>query len=593
VSRLSKALIAGILVYPVLLVIQGLDFTDQGYWASIYASTFTHPGDLRAAFTCWLADFIGAIFLSGFGFLGLASLRLGYLVVLYATVFLAYRIVRRVTDVRPEAILGALLIGLPFATWDEQGSMVWVGYNDLTGLLFIWAVYHIVRWAQDRDRRQLVLSGALLGANVFVRLPNGVGAILAVAVVFYGVITKRRKVDIIVDAVVMATGFLAGVGTCLLVIAVLGHFPDYLGGLRDVLGAKVDKETHGFDKLVKAPLRDNIGTVLVGLYVLGLVAVLLAIGKRLQRMRRTWLVGLVAVLLGVALAVRPIPVISNLARRLTRGGLWSYAGVAYLLLAAAAFLPVPRLREFPVRRLTAFAALLVLVVLPIGSERSLMNAHYAMWLPIAGIGTYLLSMKPGDQSWMFVKIASSLVVILTGIIGSWTTPFRDLHDRTKLVHIIHNPKLRLIPTTQERARVVQEFLDAAPRYLKPGDFSVAFDYTPMLQYLTDTRPYLYNPNPMYYSVDSFDEALARAEGSDVPLPVVFEAKGPMNDDWPNDVSLGPAANLRKFVAERMHFEAFKSRHGYGKVWENGYFEIWKPGQVVRPNNNTPLPPSNI
>lgn len=575
-SRTAKLLIAIIGLYPILLVAQGLDFTDQGYWASTYASIFRHPEDVSYTFNCWLSDIVGGSFLAAFGFLGLASLRLGYVLVLYLTVAFAHRIVRRTMDVSAEAALGASVIAVLFATWDEQGSMVWVDYNNLSALFFVAAVYCLVRWAETSALKYLIASGVILGMNVFVRLPNAAGASLAVVVIFHGVTTKRRPARIVLDVLAMAGAFLAGVAICLAILAALGHLPLFFKGIRDVLGAKQDQETHGFEKMVKIPLKNNIGTVQIGAYALALVAALRFVGARLQRWGRPWVETVLAVLVGLALALRDIPLVSRLARKLIRGGPnWSYVGILYIVLAVAVLGRAPRTRD-PVVRMTALAALLIMVVFPMGSERSLMGVHYVLWLPIAAVGAYLYSVPREHEGWLFLKVACSVVVGVVGIKGSWTTPYRDVHDRTELVHVVHDPKLRLIATTSDRARVIQELVDASPAFMKRGDFAIAFDYTPMLNYLTETRPYLFNPNPMYYSAETFDDALETAEAAARPLPVIFHAKGPLNDDWPRDVSLPAVSNLHKFITERAHLRAFEARHDYMRVWENTYFEIWKP-----------------
>jgi hypothetical protein len=180
-----------------------------------------------------------------------------------------------------------------------------------------------------------------------------------------------------------------------------------------------------------------------------------------------------------------------------------------------------------------------------------------------------------------VQVACAVMIVTYGVLGLWRTPYRDTQDRTQLTHAVHHPKLRGIFTNQRRAQTIQQLVDVLPSYVHAGDPVIAFEYIPMIHYLTDTVPYLYNPNPMYYSAAQFSEALERALTERRELPLLVTAKGDVDIGWPGDVGRGVATDLPKFAMMRAIMERFKQRYGYVKKWENNYFEIWRPAVATQ------------
>src|SRR4029077_10966989 len=79
-----------------------------------------------------------------------------------------------------------------------------------------------------------------------------------------------------------------------------------------------------------------------------------------------------------------------------------------------------------------------------------------------------------------------------GLQRAATYTYRD-DVRRNLLTPVGRPQLRGQYTTAARAKVVGEVLDALSTRVAPGDYLLAYEGTPLLQYLTKTRPYLNRP----------------------------------------------------------------------------------------------------
>ena len=81
-----KIILALIILYPLIFIWQGLDFTDIGYSLTNYDQTFNEPESVSYGFVNWLTNIIGGLWLLLFGdSLGLLGINLVGAFVVYLT----------------------------------------------------------------------------------------------------------------------------------------------------------------------------------------------------------------------------------------------------------------------------------------------------------------------------------------------------------------------------------------------------------------------------------------------------------------------------------------------------------------------------
>lgn len=576
--RYIEALLwTAIVIYPCFFMFGGLDWTDQGYWVAAYSQIFHDPVSVSGTFACWLSVIIGGVWMFLFQQVGLLGAHLGYVASTAVTAWLTSRIVARALPGNTIARLLAVFAAATVAEADDAGAMNWVNYCDLSALFFVWAAWHVISGVSDGRRRQFVAAGAVIGANVFVRFPNVAGVMLAIPIVYHGILTHRRLRNIARDVVAFAGGVAAGVAGCIFVMGIMGHLAMVLAAIRSLFSSTGESETHGATQLVTNLIADNLTSLKIGVYTALIGLILLGVGIAVARLRNR----VVSHALGIALAIlivrHDLPWISSHAHRIIGAGwIWSYAGLAYIVLALFLCLPIPHFRGNPTARTAVCLSLVVLLIVPLGSGRSLLNAHYGMWLPVAIAAAYLFDLTLQRPSWTFFATVAGIVTIYYSVAVLYMHPYRDTQDRRALRYGIRHPRLHGIFTHRMRAICVQQLVDVLPQFVHPRQYAIAFEYTPMIHYLTDTRPYLYNPNPMYLTAHQFNVAISRAEREHSELPIIFAAKGDVDIGWPDDVGRGLPRGLRKFDEMRATMRSFEQRHRYAKVWENSFFEIWTP-----------------
>ena len=163
-----------------LFVWQGLDFTDMGWWLTGYQEFYTHPdtmGSLGVLAACWLTCFIGhwvGVVLGG----GVLAYKLGYVVVITASAVISYRLLA--SQFGPSRLLAALVLLAVFFTRGFVGN--WISYNELSALFYLAGAALLFHGLVSNRKTVVVLAGIVLGANVFVRLPNLPGIALVSAV---------------------------------------------------------------------------------------------------------------------------------------------------------------------------------------------------------------------------------------------------------------------------------------------------------------------------------------------------------------------------------------------------------------------------
>lgn len=87
-----------IIIFPLLFIWQGLDFTDTGFYLTNYQQIFNDPKSIEYSFALWLTNIIGGLWVKVFGdSLGLLGVNIAGVLVLYLTIALTYLILRLTT----------------------------------------------------------------------------------------------------------------------------------------------------------------------------------------------------------------------------------------------------------------------------------------------------------------------------------------------------------------------------------------------------------------------------------------------------------------------------------------------------------------
>lgn len=535
-------------VSPTLFVWQGIDVTDFGYQITTFNRVFDHPDTIYYhSFLAWLTNVAGGAVLAVSPLPGALAVKVAYVLCVWATALLVLAQLWAFGAGRPA--LWATALGVVFA---NKAPMPWLHY-DIVSIVLLCLASWLAVLGLTRDKPWCWFgAGLVLGLNVFVRAPN-----LAALCLPLGLAVLAGKEGWLRLAADILWRYLAGALTGLALaggaMVFSGHHHYLLASL-DLMAfaARFGTFTHGSQALV----------VTYGLQVLGAVA-LGCIVVFLPRLAEARLSDrLVGPLWWAAFALSPL-----LAYLLCKGYAWMplYYGVCLVALTKVVLWGGGK----PPQRLAAFAALLFMLVQPLGSNTGFFKGYYGLFLALP-LTTLALSQGWAGLGQSRRFLAFCLAVTLC-IIAAYMVRFtyRDSPSRLAMTHAVDHPELRGLYTTRARAEALQELVDNRAAIMGSYRYLLTEGSVNITYYLFDALPWMYIAWPDAFSGPAFDDVFERAHRERGTLPVLlgsrYEARG---ETWPAVTPREP------YPTER--FVAIMERHAYRKAWEGRYFTAWRP-----------------
>jgi hypothetical protein len=566
-ARSNTLLLATALVLPWLFIWQGVDVTDQGYLFTIYRCFLRHPEAVAHTSHMWLTNTIGGVWDLLFGRFGAVSLRALWALCTSLGVFLSFRAVRRCCGERA-AVLGVLVVSMFLAGRRET----WFSYNTSTALLSAAAAATLFQALCKRDLRGLLLAGFFLGLSPFARLSNVLHAAMLTAVLFAALLDRSRVRALPRELGAGIAGYLLGVAMALVSMRALGHWAYFWQAAYDLLHPTSPSVSHGIGSLIRQLVHETLLAVPAGLSVLGFGA---AVFKLAPRLPKPLALGLYALLVGVG-----IYALTYFGHHTTvEPWTWFVIGPCYVVLASVALGLLGQSFEV---RLACFIGLVALFVTPIGSDNGIrawfLGVTFALPLTLAVLFSAGTEARAPLRA---LAIVAGLTVMGESIDRALVYSYRD-RPRSELWTPVGHPQLYAQLTTPARAKVLREVLSALEQRVGRGDYLLAYDGTPLLQYLTFTRPYTGRPWMMTDDDPAAVPGMLRtALGTSKCLPVAVRSLGSArSNDWPAK----RRKPERKQAGTRKAITRFLKQHDYRPTWQNAYFEILEPPDGAGPGH---------
>ncbi|HKY38350.1 MAG TPA: hypothetical protein VJN18_20545 [Polyangiaceae bacterium] len=556
-TRLDRLALGGAAAIPWLFIWQGLDFTDQGYSLTNYRCFLRHPEATADSGALWLTNLIGALWDAAFGGWGVVGMRALWALCLSVGMLLAFRLLRELTSERAAAL--AVLVSSAFLANRRE---TWFSYNTSTSLLLVAAAFCLISGIINRRPKLLFGAGVWIGVLPFARFPNVLAVALLAAPAFVALIDAERRPRLLRDLGLTALGVAAGVAGTLALIYLRGDARLVFDAIADLFAPSAAKAGYGTTTLLEQVLSDHGRALAAGLAVC-VVGALLARLLSYDNPYGTWIL-----LVSVASLM-----IWGLYKT---DEYWRFfvVGTTYWVLGAVAC----GLWKLSIAvRVACFAALVVVFIAPLGSGNGIKNAHMGLWLGLPLLLALLFALQAPRVWGQGFKLALLAGVVLLGEAGHRAAvyTYRDA-PRARLVARVNHPQLRAQFTTPARAQVVQEVLDQLKKRVKRGDYLLAYEGTPLLYYLTKTRPYLNRPWPMSAAMSfGLGPVVQQAPKLTGCLPVaVLTTKTTRTFGWPE---VNNRLEQRKPIQQaRKAIRSFLRRYDYSQSWRNDFFVIVEP-----------------
>ncbi len=572
-----------LILYPWYMVISGIDMTDTGFWLTYYKNFWNDPASMIKIFPTWLSVVIASSINSMFNEIGLFGFKAMHIMLIYLSLILVYKMLKPYTS--KTLLLLSLSVTIVFVNID-LGTII--NHNNLTAFFYLLAIYFLYFGLIDNNRKYFLFSGVILGLNIFIRFPNLLGIGFLLPILYYDFITHKPLKESFKKSLLLVSGYLVSILFTLTVMKAIGQLELYGQGLHGLMHtAKESSNTHNLFFMLNNFLKDQLSAFGYGtVFALGIIFIGWISNLWNHSQKLSWLLAFILSCITVFIIMLVSHILSQPTYYFIHKGI---IGLFYIILI---FITLKNARTSPAFSLLALIAFLLIEILPLGSDTHLRKYVRGMYfgLPIILVWLYNLSslqlglFSLGKNRVFFLKKYISVTLVLFSIIVStfYFAAYGDNRAKFSMTATVDHPLLKYNLTTQTRADTLTELLNVLPKYTIHYNYMLTFGRIPLVQYLSSTKPYIDNPNPLYETPLTLEKKLLKAQ-KEKDLPLVITAKTQTNaKSWPTEREKIPLTNKR-YKQQNTIIKNFLKKHNYVKVWENDDFIIFTPR--TKPKNN--------
>ncbi|WP_296380972.1 hypothetical protein [Winogradskyella sp.] len=557
-----------VLVVMFLLALQGFDVVDEGWYMTFYQQFFNHPESVEYNFAFYLTGIVGGLWYELFPTRGILSFRILAMLCIVSTFVVSFKILSKHIS-KYAAILGLLMVLFV----NDFGYLAFY-YNHLSSLLAVLTIFFLLRGINENHMYLILIAGCITAINVFSRLPNITLFAFGLVIPLQLLLTKSKSVKYCFKQL-FVYGFGAVVGFCFMyfVLVTFGHIDIMSNAILGILDKGQNSgSNHNLSRLLSVYFKDY-GLVIKAFLKIVIAFVILLPTQRL--LFRYTFSKFIWYIFGVILFVLVFRV----------NAIYSLYALSFLGCFSLVLMQKVKLNY----KVLSLLALIMMMFLPLGSDGGIHNVGYVcIWLSFP----LFLYMMEENFNWehkniSFKKLGLPKVIPLL-IIGFFILKaykiskeaYFDIGNRFYKTYTINNDLAKGVYTTKERAKVFNELLPALQDYIKKDDYLLAYDKIPMVNFLTETRPYMYNSWVWVYDGVMFQKQLDRAEDEIGVLPIVVQQKfetivafsEPVLDYMSEEKEENYKYNKGRVIA----MNDFLERNNYEIVWSNTHFNIYKP-----------------
>lgn len=556
-----------LLAWQVLLTFQGLDLADTGFHLSAFRFVFIDPYSVQYYMMYWLSEVGGHFWMALLPGGGLLWARFGWVFFISLSILVFYVLLKEVLG-KERAIWG-LGITLVFAL---LGGPECLNYDIFTVFGFALGCLFLFRGLTRQKYLPVLLSGVFFGASIFFKLSNS--SVLAFSLVFAGwAYWKGENIGQAFKKLAFwLAGLAIGVSLVLICIRLAGHWDLFFDNLKFVSSMGADEHSsHGMKPMLLSYLKGYFNAAV-------LVALFAAVVWSFFRFpgQRSISVGFSALVIGA---------LSFVLTGFLGDVFWSKIRYLFLglMIVQGLWLAMDKKCSAEVR-LAALLGLILLLLMPLGSDSGLGKSLWGMWI----LGPMLL-MGQGKESAMFPRFLNDSqrtlilswlgsAVLATAVVHAWQTTYFDVGSRWSKTATVSHPDLKFIYTSPKRAKVVDELIQEGFPKIVNQEYLLGFVEIPMVNYLSGKKPFLSTSWPkLYYNPEKFRQKLDEALQKRNVLPAIIRQKqNTMLNDWPGSFDpryLTYPEGLSKWPEHGRILNEFIARNGYKVVWENEMFQV--------------------
>jgi len=562
-------------VFFVALGFKGFDVCDEGWYATFYQQFYSNPETVEYNFLYYLMGFIGGMVYEIVPNGGILSFRLLAVLVILTTFYLVLNLLKGFGG--KSYVLGACIM----VTLVSDFGYLAFGYNYLTALLCVIGITMLFYAIKTKNSMFFFLAGLSIALNIFARIPNllqlALGLVIPLQLYLNNDITMKRVFHQMIK-------FGLGIFTGLALVILFMWFNDHLEIMKNAIGLLIDKganadSNHNLGRLLKVYFNNHVLVVkslikfFLTIILLGMIFKLLSRSKILSYL-----------IMPISTVVFFVLFKSNAVYYLY--GLGVMGSIVVFVLGSDRFI-----------KSLAFMSFIMTILIPIGSDGGINNAGYAsIWISVPlffslctrkliefNHNVPIFNALKRINTKRFVSLVSIGMVLgfsTTKIHNIMNQSYFDYGNRLEKNSTINSSLASNIKTTERRAKIINDLLKEIENYVQPNDYLLAYDNIPMINYLTKTKPYMYQSWVWVYDGYSFKKQLKRAEKEIDSLPVVvlqkFQTIGSFSEPMDDYLSEYRKENYFFNSSRAVAMNSFLKRNNYVEVFTNNYFSILEP-----------------
>lgn len=564
-----------ILTWQFLLLFQGVDLADTGFHLSAFTFFFEDPYSIQYSMSFWLSGLTGHFWMEIWPSGGLFWARIGWVFVISLSLMIYF------TLLKPELGVQKTLVGLGITTiFILQGGPECLNYDMFSILGYGLTVLLLYKGLCCNKYFHLFLSGLILGITVFFKLTNLSGLLLFLLLPISSYYKKEKFIKLVKNSAIFISGFIIGLSFILLLIKTTGQLDLFLDNLAFISNMTKDgTASHGFIPLLKSYLS---GYLNAGVLFLGAATAIWFCGRFLTGLfkhpsnKYTW--ALYIIIAGVCVVLMLI----------FERVFWSKIRYFFigLMVFAAIYNSLDKSSSYKTK-LLLLTGLLLLLIAPLGSDSGLEKSVFGMWIlgPVVltnlDINRYFRKTNIFFSKLQVKLLQKSLAIIVftASVLLAWQNTYFDTGSRLQKSHSIDHPKMKYVFTSKERANSINELIKEGFIKIKDEEYLLSFIEMPMLNYLSNKKPYLSTSWPkLYYNPKAFEMKLDEALKRRNKLPAIIRQKqNTMLDVWPlkqaNPIYLNYPKGLSKWPEHGKLLNLFIKKYKYKVIWENEMFQV--------------------
>lgn len=516
-------------VFQLLNIIYGFDLYDTGFHLVAYENVFDAPDSVSYNFMYYLTNLVGAVFLKSFPNMGVIGFRIAGAMCVLITISVIFATLK---DEIPglHILIGSALV---------VAGYVRLPYGFNNGILSccLYAISILLLYkGLTKDKLSLVLlSGIVVGLNVFTRIPNICGIGLVLVILAYQKFYYKRPVI----EWKKAGCFVAGVGFGCIQILLLMLKLDHMEAFRRSILAiftMSGKGTHSLLWMLKIHFAFYLASLIPLLVIYAMNHLQECLVDRLHIAMKYFFY--LMCMLSLALYVYDM----------------SYVYVAlWGIFALGCILCIKRHQGN--LGLFAVLALYMLVVEIYGSDYGVNHGSLPALLAAPVAAAQLINRK------QLIFVITFILAVCWQVVRKGN--FLDAGSLSEKQYEICSMDARYIHTTKEKADAINSTLKGIAPFVSTGDTLMCFPSAPMMNYLTHTRP---AGGTCWIGEKGF--FVQAIEGRP---KILFNKTSLSGDNWFEIYSIDGVYGF--------DIKAFVEKHNYRKVFENAYFILYEA-----PNN---------